>query len=465
MKIINTEQVNPCLTSIEIEIEKADFEQFITKAYKSAAKQINVPGFRKGKAPRMILKQYVEPKYIAEYASEEFVQKNFDEIIKLSEKTPFAQCSFDVIDCDPESDGPITIKFNIPTEPVVKLGEYKGVEVKKYIKEVSDEDIQKQIDEIVLQRTRISPVLDRPAAKGDNTFIDINDTNDPESKPKMERHIIGDGPRDMDKAITGMEIGDEKDVTVSYPKSYKNKDLAGQSKDYHIKLRNIYHNVAPEVNDDFVVEMFKNAPALPEGEEYPKTLEEFRAYSKTKMQEQLNNQFDDMFKNELLNKIVENAEINYPEGMLNQRVSDSINRFRSYLASNNMKMEDYMKAYQITPEMLLEDFKKREDIELKRGLIGAEIIKAEAIKATEEEMETAIKEKAELRKSTVEAFKELIEKNPQFKTMIEDEIVSKKFMEFIEANAKINEEVWDEEKIMAEQMAKEIEDKVEKEEK
>lgn len=465
MKIINTEQVNPCLTSIEIEIEKSDFEQFITKAYKSAAKQINVPGFRKGKAPRMILKQYVEPKYIAEYASEEFVQKNFDEIIKLSGKTPFAQCSFDVLDCDPESDAPVTLKFTIPTEPVVKLGEYKGIEVKKYVKEVSDEDITKQLDEIILQRTKITPILDRPAAKGDNTFIDINDTEDAESKPKPERHIIGDGPRDMDKAIIGMEIGDEKDVTISYPKSYKDKSLAGQSKNYHIKLRNIYHNVAPELNDELIVDMFKNAPALPEGEEYPKTVDEFKTFSKTKMQEQLNKQFDDMFKNEMLDKLVENSEVTYPEAMLNQRVSDSINRFQSYLSSNNMKMDDYLKAYQITPNMLVDDFKKKEDVELKRGLIGAEIIKAEEIKATDEEMEALINEKAELRKSTPEAFKELIEKNPQFKTMLEDEIVSKKFMEFIEANAKIVEETWDEEKIMAEQMAKEIEDKVEKEEK
>lgn len=457
MQIINEEQVNACLTSIELEIEKAEFEPCVNSAYKTAAKQINVPGFRKGKAPRFMLKQYVEPKYIAEYAAEEFVEKNFDKIIELSGKKPYAQCTFDVVDCDPEGDGPVTIKFNIPTEPVVKLGEYKGIEAKKYVKEVTDEDIEKQLDEIIAQRTKITPVLDRPAAKEDSLFLDVTDTDAEEPKAKPERYVVGKGTKDMDKAVIGMEQGDEKDVTVKYPKSYSDKDLAGQTKNYHIKVRNIYNNVTPELNDEFIAEMFKSAPALPEGEEYPKTVEEFRSYSKKHMQEELNKQFDEMFKSELINKLVECSDIQYPEAMLNQRVQDAINRFSNYLKQSNMKMEDYMKAYQLTPNMMVEEFKKREDIELKKSLVGAELVKAENLKASDEEMEAAIKEKAEQRNSTPEAFKEMVDKNEYFKTMIEDEIVSKKIMDVLIENAKVNEEVWDEEKMMAEQMAQQIE--------
>ena len=461
MQVIKEEQVKPCLTSIEVEITTEEFKSALNAAYKSAAKQINVPGFRKGKAPKMILKNYVEPKYIGEYAAETFIEKNFDQLIELSNKKAFAQVTYELIDFN-DADESATIKLNIPTEPIVKLGDYKGVEVTKYVKEVSDDDVKQQLDEFVLQRTKITPILDRPCAKGDNLFIDKKDNDDPEAKSKPERYIIGEGTKDMDKALIGMEQGDETDVTVKYPKSYSDKELAGQTKNYHVKVRNIYCNVAPEVNDEFIQSIFANAPALPEGEEYPKTLEEYNKFAKTKMQEQLNKQFDDMFKNELMNKIIENASIDYPEAMLDQRVKQSFNQFSNYLKNNKMKMEDYMKAYQLTPDMMVEEFKTREEYEIKKGLIAAEIIKAENLKATEEETEAKIKEKAEARNSTVEAFKEMVDKNEYFKTMIEDEIVSKKFMDFIETNATVKEETWDEEKMMAEQMAKQIENNTEK---
>ena len=461
MQIINEEQVNPCLTSIEIEISKEEFEPSVNKAYKSAAKQINVPGFRKGKAPKMVLKQYVEPKYIAEYAAEDFVEKSFDNIIELSGKKPFAQCTFDLVDYN-DAEGTATIKFTIPTEPIVKLGEYKGVEVNKYVKEVTDEDVKKQLDEFVAQRTHISPILNRPSEMGDNLFIDIKNNDDAEAKSKPTRQILGDGPADLDNALVGMEQGDDKDVTVNYPADYSDAELAGKTINYHVKVRNIYNNVAPEVNDEFIQEIFKNAPALPDGKEYPKTVDEYYSYSKEEMQKQLDSQFDNIFKEALLNKIVENAEIEFPEAIIDQRVKDGFNRFANYLKSNNMKIEDYMKAYQLTPDMMIKEFKDREELELKRSLVGAEIIKAEDIKATDEEMDAQIKEYAEARKSTPEAIKEMCDKNENFKTALEDQIVSKKLMDFIVENAKVTEETFDEEKYMAEQMAKEIETQAEK---
>ena len=464
MTIINTEEIkDKCLTVLEIEISKEEFEPSINAAYKSAAKQINVPGFRKGKAPKFILKQYVDAKYLGEYAAEQFVEKNFDKIIELSEKKPFAQCTFDVEDFN-EEEGTATIKFTIPTEPQVTLGDYKGIEVKKYTKTVTDEDVKKQLDEFVLQRTRISPVLDRPCEKGDNLFIDIKDNDDEEAKSKPERYIIGEGTEDMDNAVIGMEQGDEKDVIVSYPADYKDEELAGKTKNYHVRVRNIYHNVPPEVNDEFIQSLFKDAPAPSDGKEYPKTLDEYNSFAKEEMQKQFDKQFDDMFKNEMLNKIVENATITYPDAIIDQRVKESFNRFSNYIKNQGMKVEDYMKAYQLTPDMMVKEFKAREEAELKRSLVGSEIIKAEDIKATEEEIEASLKEKAEARNSTLEAFKEMVEKNEYYKTMIEDEIVSKKFMDFITENANITEEEFDEEKVMAENLANQIEENTEKEE-
>ncbi|MBQ7257813.1 MAG: trigger factor [Abditibacteriota bacterium] len=464
MTIINTEEFNEkCLTNIEIEISSEEFESSVKAAYKSAAKQINIPGFRKGKAPKFILKQYVEPKYIGEYAAEQFIEKNFDKIIELSGKKPFAQCSFDVIDYNDE-EGTATIKFIIPTEPQVTLGDYKGIEVKKYHKDVTDEDVKAQLDEFILQKTRISPVLDRPCEKGDNVFADVKDNDDEEDKPKPQRFVLGEGIEDIDNAIIGMEQGDEKDVIASYPADYEDEKLAGKTKNYHIRVRTIYHNVPPEINEEFFAELFKGAPALPEGKEYPKNMDEYNVYAKEEMQKHFDKQFEDMFKDELLKKIVDNATVYYPDAIIDQRTKESFERFSNYVKGQGMKVEDYMKAYQLTPDMMVKEFRSREEAELKRSLVGSEIIKAEDIKATEEEIEASLKEKAEARNSTLEAFKEMVEKNSYYKTMIEDEIVSKKFMDFIIENAVVTEEEFDEEKAIAEQMANQIEENTEKEE-
>lgn len=465
MKIVNEDMTGKCLTVIEFEAERSEFAPFIDKAFKSAAKQINVPGFRKGKAPKFMLKQYVEPKYIAEYAAEEFVEKNFDSIIEMSGKKPVAQCTFDVVDCDIDSEEPVTLKFSIPTEPVVKLGDYKNIEVRKYVKTVTDEDIEKQIEEIKLQQTKITPVLDRACQNEDNLFIDLTDKDEEDAKAKPKRYIIGrgDGPAEMDEAFIGMEQGDEKDITVTYAADFKDEELAGKTKNYHIRVRNIYHNETPDFNDEFIADMFKNAPALPEGEEYPKTVDEYRAFAKTKMQDEMNKQFDSMYKNEIITKLVECCDIEFPDAMIDQRVKDSFANFSNYIKQNNMKVEDYMKIYQLTPQMMADEFKKRETLELQKSLAGAELVKAENLKATEEEFDALIKEKAEARKSTPEAFKEMVDKNEYFKTMLEDEIVSKKLMDFLVSNAKITEEEWDEEKMMAEQMAKQIEETAETE--
>ena len=172
------------------------------------------------------------------------------------------------------------------------------------------------------------------------------------------------------------------------------------------------------------------------------------------MQKHFDKQFEDMFKEELLKKIVDNATIYYPDAIIDQRTKESFERFSNYVKGQGMKVEDYMKAYQLTPDMMVKEFRSREEAELKRSLVGSEIIKAEDIKATEEEIEASLKEKAEARNSTLEAFK----------TMIEDEIIYKKFMDFIIENAVVTEEEFDEEKAIAEQMANQIEENTEKEE-
>lgn len=454
MQIIKEEQVNPCLTTIEIEILRSEFEPSIDVAYKEASKKVNVPGFRKGKAPRFMLQSLLEPQYVVEIAAENFVSKNFDKIIEVADKKPFAQVTFDVLDANlSDKDANITMKFNIPLEPVVTLGDYKGIEVTKYTKEVSDEDIEKQLEEIIAQQTKISPILDRPVAEGDTLFIEQKDLES-EEPGKPARYIVGQGVADMDKALIGMEQGDDKDVVVSYPADYADAELAGKTKNYNVKVKNIYNNITPTLDDEFVVNMFANAP---EGTEYPKTVEELKEYSKKNMQEQLNKNFEDMFKNSLLEKIVANSEIFFPEAIIESRVKDRIQQFTNYLKQNNMDISSYMQMYGLTPDMMIEEFKKTEEVELKRSLAGSEIIKAEDIKATEEEIEESIAKKAESRNSTPEAFKEMMAKNQYFSNMIEDEIISKKLMDFIIENAKITEEIFDEAKMASDQLAEAVE--------
>ena len=452
MKIINKEQVNSCLTSYEVEITKKTFEPSIDKAYKEIAKEVKIDGFRKGKAPRIILQNLykIDSQPILETASEDFVGKNFDNIIKLFEKEPYGQVSYDIISSDLISeDGNIVIKFNVPGEPIVELGDYKGIDVTKYSKTVTDEEVDKEIELLVSKQTKVEPVLDRGIASGDTVFVEMTESGS--DTTTTETFIIDGKSARIDKIFIDMEQGDDKkEVKFTFPKEYINPKFAGTSGVFDIKIKNIYNSNEPEVNDEWVKEMFKDAPT-PEPID---TVLGLKDYMKKNMQEQINSSFDNMFKNSILDKIVENASVEYPEAMLEQRIKSKFEQFSNYLKQQNMKMEDYMKMYQLTPEMMYNEFKQTEDVSLRRTLVGAKIVELEKMEPTEEEINAEIAKKAEERNSTFEAFKEMVEKNPYFDGMIKEEIVNVKFMNFLIENANITEEEYDETKTLTENVEK-----------
>lgn len=452
MQIINQEQVNPCLTSYEVEITKAEFNSSIDKAYKEIAKEVKIDGFRKGKAPRVFLQNIykIDSEPVVETASESYVSDHFDEIVKMFEKEPYGQVSYDVVSSDLSGeDGNIVIKFNVPGEPIVTLGEYKGIELTKYVKTVSDEDIQGEIDNLVARQTKVEPVLDRSIAEDDTVFVELVDTLDADVV-STETFIVDGKLPEVDSVLIGMELGDDKsDVSIAFPDDYINPSLAGKSGVYNLKIKNIYSSNQPEVNDEWVVEIFKDAPV----EEPVDTVEKLKAYMRDNMQKQIDSSFDNMFKNSLLDKIVELSTIEYPEAMLEPRIKGKFEQFSNYLKQQNMKIDDYMKLYQITPEMMYNEFKQTEDVSLRRTLVGAKIVEVEGLEPTEEEIKDAIVKKAEEKNSTYEAFKEMVDKNPYFEGMVKDEIVNVKFMDFLIANAKVTEEEYDETKMTADKLS------------
>ncbi|MBP5274581.1 MAG: trigger factor [Abditibacteriota bacterium] len=441
MKVINTEQVNACLTAYEVEIEKSEFDKALSAAYREISKEIRLDGFRKGKAPRALLEKIynVDQDPVPGMAAEHFVKDNFDALKALFDKEPYAQVSYDVESSDIASSGIITIKFNVPGEPVVSLGEYKGIEADRFVKTVSDEDVQSEIDNMVARQTKVEPVLDRPVGDDDTVFVEFLNKED-ETKNSTESFVIDGKIPANDEILKGMEIGDTKDgVSLYFDEGYYNKELAGTTGTFDIRIKTVYHTNKPEVTDEWVAESFKDAP----DDHKVETVEQLRKTMRENMQKQLDNEFENMFQTALIDKVVENASIEFPEAMLEPRIENRFRGFADYLKQQNMKVEDYMKMYQLTPEMMYEEFKKTEEVNLRRSLAAGKIIEEEKLDPTEEEIDAAVAKKAEERKSTFEAFKEMCDKNEYMMNLIKDEIVNKKFMDFLKENAKINEKDWD----------------------
>ncbi|MBR4749590.1 MAG: trigger factor [Abditibacteriota bacterium] len=441
MKVINTEQVNACMTVYEVEIEKSEFDKALNAAYKDISKEIRLDGFRKGKAPRALLEKIyaVDQDPVPGMAAEHFVKDNFDAVKALFEKEPYAQVSYDVESSDIASAGIITIKFSVPGEPVVELGAYKGLEVDRYTKTVTDDEVQSEIDNLVARQTRVEPVLDRPIAEDDTVFVEFLNKED-ETKNSTESFVTDGKIPANDEVLKGMEIGDTRDGAVlSFDEDYYNKELAGTTGTFDIRIKTVYHTNKPEVTDEWVAETFKDAPF----DEKPDTVDKMKELMRTNMQKQLDSQFENMFHTALIDKVVENASIEYPEAMLEPRIEQRFRGFSDYLKQQNMKVDDYMKMYQLTPEMMYEEFKNTEDVNLKRSLAAGRIVETEKLEPTEEEINEAIGKKAEERKSTFEAFKEMCDKNEFMLNMIKDELVNEKFVRFLSDNAVVTEKDWD----------------------
>lgn len=399
MNVKNIER-NGNEATIVVEIDKDLMETGINKAYLKARKQILVPGFRKGKAPRKM----IEALYGAHVFYEDGLEEIFPEVydFAVAKQEGFKAIGRpSLTDMKIEDDGSVTLTLTTEVYPEVTLGQYKGLEVEKTEAAVTDEQVQAELDRMA-QNVASTETVDRAAQMGDTANIDFEgfDNGVPFEGGKGENFDLklgsGQFVPGFEEQVVGMTAGEEKDIDITFPEDY-HKELAGKAVVFHVKLNKVTVTMVPEMDDEFAKDV----------SEFD-TLDALKADVRAKALEQAQKQADSAFENACVEKAAENTTVDMPKALVENELDVQMERFGYQLQMSGYSMEQYAKMMGGDVNTMRNAFRPAAEKQAKISVTLEAIAKAEGLAATEEEIEEEIKSLAKQYEMEEAKVKEMV---------------------------------------------------------
>ena len=372
---------------VVVEIDKAEFEQALNKAYAKCRKDIMLPGFRKGKAPRKM----VESMYGATVFYEDAVNEIFPDIYTkaIVEQELKAVGSPSVSNMDTPDEGGVVLTIETELYPEVTLGQYKGLEVPKREVKVEESEVDAEVNRMAERNARIETV-DRAAANGDTVVIDFEGFVDdqPFQGGKAEDYslTLGSGSfiPGFEDALVGAVAGEERDVNVTFPEDYSAKELAGKPAVFKCKVHEVKESIKPELDDEFAKDV----------SEFD-TLDALKDDIRTRFTKSRTEQNERAFESAAVQMAAANMTCNIPACMIDEQVDHQIEQFAYQLQSQGMKMEDYVKMVGGDLSSLRASMRPMAEQTVRSDILLSEIAHAENLEVTDEEVEEELKKLAE----------------------------------------------------------------------
>ena len=387
MTVKSCEKVEKSQVALTIEVNAAEFEAAVEKAYQKMRRKISVPGFRPGKAPRKMIEKLYGAGVFYSDAVDIALPEAYTQAIGQSGLDVVGYPEIEIVDDKIDENG-FTFKATVAVYPEVKLGEYKGLTAEKEEIKVSADDVKERLNEMAERNARLVSV-DRKAKKGDIAVIDFEGFDNGEAfeggKGENYELELGSGsfvPGFEDQVI-GMKAGEEKDLDITFPEDY-HKDLAGKKVVFHVKAKEIKCKELPKLDDDFAKDV----------SEFD-TLKELKADIKKKMTAERTEAAQRAFEDVLMAKVAEGVEAEIPHEMVELQAERMMEQFKQQLAAQGIPFDQYLKMTGTTEA----DFRKQADgpaaEQVKMDLAVEAIIKAEGLEATDEDVENELKNVAE----------------------------------------------------------------------
>ncbi len=445
---IQTERIDNHQARITVEIEPKRWQKAKKEAARGLSRRYKIPGFRKGKAPYNVIKRYVGEAPIIEEAMEKMGNEVYREALESSDVDPYALGNLENFQLEPQP----TYVFTIPLVPEVEPGDYRSMRVDYEEPEVTDEDVNNAMRRLQQQEALVEE-KEGPIAEGDRVTLDLHsefadgkerdddeefDPNDLNEAPKkgdhfLHRHDIEMNlDRDLEPVMPGFmdellgaEVDDELEFELTIPDDDADYDerILGRKIRFEVTVKEVQAVILPEMNDDFA------ARVTEEDNDKPLTLLELRMRVRENMQAQVRQEYNDLYKNKVLGKLIEGAvRIDFPEAMLQDRIDDRLKQLAGQLREQNMTLEMYQKKEGITGEELREQ-QRDEAIEgLKRSLVLGQVLQAENISVSDEEVEGHIDEMLAQFGERANALRNFLD-TPQQRQNIVSNVMSEKIME------------------------------------
>ena len=397
--IVKSTEKNGNQATVVVEIDKELMESGVNKAYMKARKNIMIPGFRKGKAPRKMIESM--------YGAHVFYEDGLEEIFPQIYDFAIARQDFKAIgrptlkDMQIGDDNIVTLTLTTEVYPEVTLGQYKGLEVEKAEAEVSDAQVQAELDRMA-ENVASTETVDRPAQMGDTVNIDFEgfDSGVPFDGGKGENHDLklgsGSFVPGFEEQLVGMSAGEEKDIDITFPEDY-HKDLAGKAVVFHVKVNKVTVTMVPEQDDEFA----KDVSSF-------ETLEELKADIRAKAIAEQEKQIQSAFETAAVEKAAENTTVDMPEALVERELDSQMERFAYQLQMSGYSMEQYAKMMGGDVNTMRKAFRPTAEKQAKVSVTLEKIVEVEGITVSDEEIAAEIDSLAAQYQMEASKVKELV---------------------------------------------------------
>ena len=423
---VKCEEVEKNLSKLTFEVSVEEFEKAIDRAYAKNRTKFNIPGFRKGKAPKAMVIKYYTKAVFYDDALNDVLPDAYEAALKESGLDVVARPEFDVEEI---KDGePVVFTALCTTRPEVKLGEYKGIKVAKVDYTVSDEDVDKDIESARARNARLISIDDRAVEKGDIAVIDFEGFVDGVAFEggKGENYELEIGSNTFipgfEDQLIGANIDDLVDVNVTFPEEYHAEELKGKPAVFKVKVNEIKVRELPELDDDFASEVSEF-----------ETLADYKADVRKKLEDKAKEKAETELQNEVVEKVVENAEFDLPDAMVENQINNMINDMAQNLSYQGMSIDMYLQYTGQTIDQMKEAYREPATKQVSAGLVVDAISKAEGIEETPEELEMNLVDMSKKYNMELEKIKELLQ-DAELEN-IKKEMVFTKTIEMLANNA------------------------------
>ena len=426
---LQVEKLENNMAKLTIEVEATELEKAIQAAYQKNKGKISVPGFRKGKVPRQLIEKMYGKEVFYEDAANTLIPDAYEKALEDCEETIVSTPKIEVTQI--EAGKPFIFTAEVALKPEVKLGKYKGVKVEKADTDVTDDEINEQIEKERENNARMIEVEGRAIENGDVATIDFEGFVDGVAfeggKGENYPLTIGSGsfiPGFEDQLI-GKNKDEEVEVKVTFPEDYHAEDLKGKEALFKVSVKEVKVKELPALDDEFASEV----------SEFD-TLAEYKEDVKKKLAEKKEKEARNAKEEAVLDAIIADAAMDIPDAMLETQQRQIVDEFAQRLQMQGLSLEQYFQFTGLNAEKLLEQVKPQADRRIKSRLVLEAIVAAENIAASEEEYEKELARMAEVYNMEVDKVKEMLGDNEKAKKQIMDDLAITKAADFVVEQAK-----------------------------
>jgi len=423
---VSVEKKEHNMAVLTVTVEAAELTKALNDAWKKEKNRINVPGFRKGKAPRKMIEKLYGKGVFYEDAANLVLQRTYDKAVEESGETVVSRPTIDVTQLEEGKD--VIYTAEVALKPAVTLGQYKGVEVAKSEVTVTEDEINKEIDREREQNSRMIDVDDRPVQKDDHIKLDFDGSIDgvefDGGKAENYELTVGSGSfiPGFEDQIIGHKIGEDFDVNVTFPEDYQAENLKGKAAVFKCKVNAIQVKELPEPNDEFAQDV----------SEFD-TLDEYKKSVETKIRERKENEAKAKKQNEALAEAVKNAEMDIPDAMVEEQSRRLLDEFSQRISQQGLTIQQYMQFTGMDQKKMMDQMKPEALKRIQNSLVLEAVVKAENIECTDERLSEELEKLAKAYNMEKDKLQELMGEE-SIKTM-KDEIATQMAAELVADNA------------------------------